>query len=479
MKLLKCNSNLLIVPDYYTIMQACWKISIFIPRFCFHDKLSIAGNCRICLVELSGSLKPVVSCALNVENNFKIFTESFLVIQARKFILEFLLLNHPLDCPICDQGSECDLQDQTYFFGNSFSRFFYNKKSSFNKLINNFIKSSMNRCIHCTRCIRFSDEICDAPIGIIGRSFNMEISNYIENVFLSEFSGNISDLCPVGALLPRSYLYQSRSWEFSIIESIDISDSFISNITFYKKGLDIFRILPSLNNFLNNDWLSDRTRFMLDGFFLKRFYLPSLRIILFKYFYYFNILFYFNFFNIYNYIYYCFLFYYKNNNYLFYIGDLLDLETIFIFKSFINFKSFKFISFANINRNILNSDLRFNFLINTFIFNLYFSNIFFILGNSLRKELPILNIKLKNFIFKNKSFLLYLGNSSDFNYKIFHLDFITDNFILNFFFCQNLFCKFFLKYNFPSFFFLNFNFLNLFLYLFYFFNLLDFIAFYW
>jgi NADH-quinone oxidoreductase subunit G len=165
----------------------------------------------MCLVEMHGSLKPVVSCALNVEDNIKIQTESFLIIQARKFILEFLLINHPLDCPVCDQGGECDLQDQVYFFGNSFSRFFSNKKSTFNKIINNFIKSSMNRCIHCTRCVRFSEEVCAAPIGVVGRGFNMEISNYIETMFLSEFSGNISDLCPVGALLPRTYLYQSRS----------------------------------------------------------------------------------------------------------------------------------------------------------------------------------------------------------------------------------------------------------------------------
>jgi NADH-quinone oxidoreductase subunit G len=210
-QLLRCNLNLIVVPDYYTMLQACWKIGVFLPRFCFHDRLAIAGNCRMCLVEMEGSLKPIIACALDVEDNMQIFTESFLVIQARKFILEFLLLSHPLDCPVCDQGGECDLQDQAYFFGNSFTRLFYNKKATPNKILNNFIKSSMNRCIHCTRCVRFSAVICNSPLGVIGRGFTMEISNYIDNVFLSEFSGTISDLCPVGALLPRTYLYQSRS----------------------------------------------------------------------------------------------------------------------------------------------------------------------------------------------------------------------------------------------------------------------------
>jgi NADH-quinone oxidoreductase subunit G len=251
----------------------------------------------------------------------------------------------------------------------------------------------------------------------------------------------------------------------------------MSNITFYKKGLDIFRILPTLNNFLNNDWISDRTRFMLDGFFLKRLYVPCLRVTLHKHPHYYNVLFYFNYYNVYSYIHYCFMYYYSSNNYLFYVGDLLDLETLFTFKSFLNFKSFKFVSFQNLNRNILNSDLRFYFLINSFVFNLYYSNIFFIIGNSLRKELPILSIKLKNFVSKNSISLIYIGNSSDFNYKIFHFDFLNKTFLYNFFFCKNIFCKFFIKHNFPSFFFLNFNFLNIFLYLFYFFNLLDFVEF--
>lgn len=214
---------------------------------------------------------------------------------------------------------------------------------------------------------------------------------------------------------------------------------------------------------------------MLDGFVLKRLFIPCINILFFKNNNFNNILFYFNFNNIYNYIYYCFLYYYNSDDFKFYIGDTLDLETIFIFKSFFSFKSCTFINFNNINRNILNSDLRSYFLINTLNFNLYFSTIFFIFGSSLRKELPILNIKLKNFVTKFNFPLVYIGSSTDFSYKILHFDFINKNFIYNFFFCKSISCRYLIKYSFPTFFFLNFNYLTIFIYLFNFLNLLDFI----
>ena len=237
---------------YYTIFQICEVIDLLIPRFCYHEYLSIAGNCRMCLVEVKKSLKPVASCAMPLLKGMVIFTESSLVRKAREGVLEFLLSNHPLDCPICDQGGECDLQDQALIFGNDRGRFFEYKRGVFDKNFGPFIKTLMTRCIHCTRCVRFAREVGNFfNLGILGRGNLMEIGTYVQNFFESELSANIADLCPVGALTIKPYAFKARKWELNNIENIDVFDSFGTNIVICMRGLDIIRILSKVKNFSN------------------------------------------------------------------------------------------------------------------------------------------------------------------------------------------------------------------------------------
>ncbi len=243
-----------------------------IPHYCYHKKLSIAGNCRMCLVELKNSPKPIVSCAMVARvclPNSHFFTNSPLVKKARENIMEFLLLNHPLDCPVCDQGGECDLQDQAIFFGFTKKRFYTYKRVVTNKDLGPIVKTVMTRCIHCTRCVRFASEIAGVEeLGIFGRGVNSEIGTYVNRVFQSELSGNVIDLCPVGALTSKPYPFLTRSWEIKQFNSIDFSDSFGSDIQVFLKNNSIVKILPGYNNFNNtNDWINDKTRFSFDGLF--------------------------------------------------------------------------------------------------------------------------------------------------------------------------------------------------------------------
>jgi len=241
------------VPNYLTIFQACDFLKIIIPHFCYHDKLSIAGNCRMCLIEEIKSLKPLASCAITINSSMKIFTNTELVKKAREGVLEFLLINHPLDCPICDQGGECDLQDQSVIFGGDRGRFYEIKRSVEDKECGPLIKTIMNRCIHCTRCVRFSQEIAgNDSLGVTGRGFNMEIGFYIQSFINSESSGNVIDLCPVGALTSKPFAFLARSWELKHYEFIDFFDSFASNIRVDMRGSQILRVIPRLNSFLNN-----------------------------------------------------------------------------------------------------------------------------------------------------------------------------------------------------------------------------------
>ena len=245
-------------------------LSIKIPHYCYHPKLSVSGNCRMCLVELKNSPKPLVSCAMTLTNKMEIYTESPLVKKARENILEFLLLNHPLDCPICDQGGECDLQDQSVVFGSSKKRFYNYKRSVVNKNLGPIVKTVMTRCIHCTRCVRFADEIAGVPeLGMFGRGYNSEIGTYVSKVFDSELSGNIIDICPVGALTNKPYSFVDRSWELSRINSIDFTDSFGLNLSLsVKSQRTITKIQPSYNpQDLSNSWISNKTRFCFDGMF--------------------------------------------------------------------------------------------------------------------------------------------------------------------------------------------------------------------
>ena len=228
------NNEITYVPSNSTVLEACESIGIEVPRFCFHERLSVAGNCRMCLVELEKSPKPVASCAMPVMNNMQVFTDTPLVKKAREGVLEFLLMNHPLDCPICDQGGECDLQDQAMFFGSDKSRFFEYKRGVEDKNCGPLIKTIMTRCIHCTRCVRFAMDIAGVEdLGTTNRGRDTEIGTYVGKIFQSELSGNVVDLCPVGALTSKPYTFIARPWELRSTETIDISDAVGSNCLLY------------------------------------------------------------------------------------------------------------------------------------------------------------------------------------------------------------------------------------------------------
>lgn len=250
-----------------SILEACKFIGVKIPRFCYHENLSIAGNCRMCLVEVAKVPKPVASCAVLIEDNMIIHTEGPFILKARANVLEALLLNHPLDCPICDQGGECDLQDQSKMYGNNVSRNFFNKRGVEDKYCGPLIKTIMTRCIHCTRCVRFTNEVCGVKIlGTLNRGNNVEISNYIGKVKFSGILSNVVDLCPVGALTFKPSSFQIRSWEVKSLESIDLTDGLGSNLYINYKELDIIRVLPKKNVKLNESWLSDKARFSINNF---------------------------------------------------------------------------------------------------------------------------------------------------------------------------------------------------------------------
>jgi NADH dehydrogenase/NADH:ubiquinone oxidoreductase subunit G len=239
----------------YTLLQILVQHNIDIPRYCYHEKLTIAGNCRMCLIEEDKSLKPLASCAIVLGvNDLKLYTNTEKVKKAREAVREFLLINHPLDCPICDQGGECDLQDQTSVFGSDRGRFYEYKRSVGDKNLGVFIKTSMNRCIHCTRCVRFAEELGGySELGVVGRGSAMEISTYVSKFIDNELSGNLIDLCPVGALISKPFSYSARPWELSSFETVDIFDSFISPIRVDTRGNKILRILPSLDKDLNEN----------------------------------------------------------------------------------------------------------------------------------------------------------------------------------------------------------------------------------
>jgi len=254
------------------LIEYCETVGINIPHYCYHKSLSISGNCRMCLVELKNSPKPIVSCAMSAKsclNNSEVFTNSPLVKKARENVLEFLLLNHPLDCPICDQGGECDLQDQSLFFGISKKRFYNFKRVVTDKNIGPIVKTVMTRCIHCTRCVRFAGEVAGTEdIGMFGRGLESEIGTYVTKTFQSELSGNIIDLCPVGALTSKPYPFVNRSWELKTVNAIDFSDGFGGNLQIYLKNNSVIKILPGYNDSSNNEnWISDKTRFAFDGMF--------------------------------------------------------------------------------------------------------------------------------------------------------------------------------------------------------------------
>ncbi|MFL6818630.1 MAG: NADH-quinone oxidoreductase subunit NuoG [Bradyrhizobium sp.] len=274
------------VPPEYTLLQACEAAGAEIPRFCYHERLSIAGNCRMCLVEIKGGPKPVASCAWGVRDCRpgpkgeppEISTRSPMVKKAREGVMEFLLINHPLDCPICDQGGECDLQDQAMGYGVDTSRFAENKRAVEDKYLGALVKTSMNRCIQCTRCVRFSAEVCGAPeMGATGRGEDMEITTYLERALTSELQGNLVDICPVGALTSKPYAFAARPWELGKTQSVDVMDGVGSAIRVDTRGREVMRILPRVNEAVNEEWISDKTRHVVDGLRTQRLDRPYIR----------------------------------------------------------------------------------------------------------------------------------------------------------------------------------------------------------
>ena len=260
-----------------TVMQACELVGIEIPRFCYHDKLSIAGNCRMCLVEMEKSPKPIASCAMPAAEGMKILTNTKNIENARKGVMEFLLINHPLDCPICDQGGECDLQDQALHYGFDKSRYEENKRAVKNKHLGPLVSTIMTRCIHCTRCVRFSTEVAGVDdLGLLGRGESAEITTYLEKTIKSELSGNVIDLCPVGALTSKPYAFKARPWELNKTESIDVFDAMGSSIRIDTLGKKTLRVLPRMNEEINEEWISDKSRFAIDGLSKQRIDTPYL-----------------------------------------------------------------------------------------------------------------------------------------------------------------------------------------------------------
>ena len=262
-----------------SVLQACEAAGKEIPRFCYHERLSVAGNCRMCLVEVARAPKLVASCGFPVADGMEVFTDTEVVRRARRSVMEFLLINHPLDCPICDQGGECDLQDQAYGYGSGFSRYQEEKRAVTDKNLGPLIKTVMTRCIQCSRCVRFCTEIAGTPeLGLVSRGENAEITTYVEKALSSELSGNLIDVCPVGALTAKPIAFHARSWEYKKTDSIDVMDALGTNIQIHARGGEVMRIVPRVNDAVNEEWLSDKGRFSFDGLKKKRLDQPWVRV---------------------------------------------------------------------------------------------------------------------------------------------------------------------------------------------------------
>jgi NADH-quinone oxidoreductase subunit G len=409
------NGKNLEVPNGITIIQACELAGIEIPRFCYHEKLAIAGNCRMCLVEVvGGPPKPVASCAMPVADNMQVFTESEMVKKAREGVMEFLLINHPLDCPICDQGGECDLQDQAYQYGKNISSFHECKRAVPDKNLGHLIKTQMNRCIHCTRCVRFFEEIAgSAEMGSINRGEGTEITTYLQQNITSELSGNIIDLCPVGALTSKPYSFKARSWELKKTETIDVMDAFGSNIRVDSRGLEVMRILPSNNEEINQEWISDKTRFSYDGLKYQRLNQCYIRnhegklIAI-------------------NYDEACYeiakkITETKSSSIGALAGNTLSLNEIFIFKHFLEKNSVKNFDCRLDGENIDSSTSQkpsADYLFNSQIVNIENADACLLVGVNIRKDAPLLNIRLRSAFAKKPKNIANIGFAYNLNYQV-------------------------------------------------------------
>ncbi len=411
---LKVNDIDIEVEEGLTVLQACEQAGVEIPRFCYHEKLSIAGNCRMCLVEMDNSPKLIASCAMPATDGMVIKTNTEKVEKSRKGVMEFLLTNHPLDCPVCDQGGECDLQDQSMYYGIDKSRFKENKRYVSEKNMGPLIKTQMTRCIHCTRCIRFITEVAGVPeLGAIGRGENMQISTYLEQSMESELSANVIDLCPVGALTSKPYVFEARPWELKKTETIDVMDAVGSNIRVDTYGWEVKRVLPRINEEINEEWISDKTRYACDGLKNQRLDTP----------------------------------YIKNNNKfektswsevykkIFekisetpsdkiagITGDMNNMETLFSIKEFFE----KIIKSKNLDSRsddfYVNSNERMNYVFNTKIEGLEESDLILLIGTNPRFEATILNSRIRKAYLKNKTKIYSVGDLGDLTYPYEVLD---------------------------------------------------------
>ncbi len=411
---LKVNDIDIEVEEGLTVLQACEQAGVEIPRFCYHEKLSIAGNCRMCLVEMEKSPKPIASCAMPAAEGMVIKTNTEKIEKSRKGVMEFLLANHPLDCPVCDQGGECDLQDQSMFYGIEKSRFKENKRYVPEKYMGPLIKTQMTRCIHCTRCIRFATEVAGvSELGAIGRGENMQITTYLEKSMESEMSANIIDLCPVGALTSKPYVFKARPWELKKTETIDVMDAVGSNIRVDTYGWEVKRVLPRINEEINEEWISDKTRYACDGLKNQRLDVPLI----------------------------------KNNNKFEKIswteaykkivekisktqpekiagitGDMTNMETLFVIKEFFE----KIIKSNNLdsrsNDYYVNSSERKNYIFNSNIEGLEESDLIILVGTNPRFEATILNSRIRRAYLKNKTTIYSFGSVGDLTYPYTILD---------------------------------------------------------
>ncbi len=420
----KINGNDIDVADGLTILQACEEAGLEIPRFCYHDRLSIAGNCRMCLVDVEGSPKPVASCAMPINDGMSIHTNTQSVKKAREGVMEFLLINHPLDCPVCDQGGECDLQDQTVAFGPENSRFEENKRSVDEKHMGPLIKTYMTRCIHCTRCIRFADEVAGVnQLGAVNRGENMEITTYLEKSIDSELSANIVDLCPVGALTSKPYQFEARPWELKKTQTIDVMDGVGSNVRVDTYGWKVKRVLPVLNEDINEEWISDKTRYACDGLLNQRIDTPLIK----KDKKFTEISWNEALGNLKEY-----LLTTKPEEVAFLLGDFVDLETAYLTKKLADDLNIKTIECRQEGCKIPFNH-RSQFLFNSKIKGIDETDCILIIGSNIREEAAIINSRIrKNIVSKNIPIAL-IGNNVDLTYDYDYLgndiNIITD--ILN------------------------------------------------
>ena len=411
---LKVNDIEIEVEEGLTVLQACEKAGAEIPRFCYHEKLSIAGNCRMCLVEMEKSPKPIASCAMPAADGMVIKTNTPKIEKSRKGVTEFLLANHPLDCPVCDQGGECDLQDQSMFYGIDKSRFKENKRVVPDKNMGPLIKTQMTRCIHCTRCVRFATEIAGVPeLGAIGRGEDMQITTYLEQSVQSELSGNVIDLCPVGALTSKPYVFEARPWELKKTETIDVMDAVGSNIRVDTYDWEVKRVLPIINEDINEEWISDKTRYACDGLSNQRLDVPYIK--------------YNNKFEkaSWDEVFKIIKSKIKNTNkdkVCGFVGDLTNMETSFIFKEFFErtIDSNKYESRSS--QSFIDYSVRENYLFNSTINGIEEADLILLIGTNPRFEATMVNARIRKAYLNNNTKIISLNDIGDLTYLYKFLD---------------------------------------------------------